>query len=184
VVMGVMSSAASVVLALLFAPAQSRMALASLRGQSPQLGDIFRFQRTGTFFFTSVAAAFIIGAAFLCFVVPGIIAALGLAFVAFFVVDGTEDLGIGAAIQSSWDRSRGHRLHLFGLVILVGIVDLILNALFHASRYLLPFKLALQLVETPIMTLGLGFIYTRITATVPVAPPALLPHEPTVIVSL
>jgi hypothetical protein len=172
-------------MSLLFAPAQSRMALASLRGQSPQLTDIFRFQRTGTFFFTSLLAGLMVVAAFFCFVVPGIIVALGLAFVAFFVVDGPEDLGVGAALGSSWTRSRGHRLHLFGLVLLVGILQVILSALLEASSYLWPLRMAWQLVDTPLMTLGLGFIYTRITATVPVPPPpALEPHEPTVIVTI
>jgi hypothetical protein len=186
---GVLSALASFVLMVLFAPAQTRMTLASLRGQPVQIGDIFRFQRSGTFLFAGMCVGLAVMGAFLLLIVPGIIVMLGLVFTAYFVVDGPEDRGAMAALEASWQKSRGHRLHFLGLAVLAWVVQLVVNLVAGSTVWLLPLNIALQLAEPSLMALGIGAVYLRINAAPAppaesFAPPALLPHEPSVIVSV
>jgi hypothetical protein len=167
----------TVVLSLLLAPARSRMALASLRGERVRIRDIFDFRRVGTLFVAGLLAALVTVGASLLLIVPGIIVALGLAFVSFFVVDGEEAPGVLEALDGSWKASRGHRLHFFGLVVLVGVAQAIVKGILSVSKWLQPLTIAVELVEGPLMTLGLGAVYLSIKPQPPVAPPIEAPVD-------
>src|SRR5262249_44696453 len=78
-----LSVVGALVVAILFAPALSRMALAAARGQQPRIADIFNFQRAGTYFVAALLSALAIFGGTLLLIVPGIIVAIGLSFASF-----------------------------------------------------------------------------------------------------
>lgn len=169
---GLLAFVATLVLAILFAPAMSRLALAAARDERPRLSAIFDFRRARTFVGAGFLAALAIFGATLLLIVPGIIVALGLAFVSFFVVDDAS-LGVTASLRASWNASRGHRLHLFGLVLIGLVANWFLETVFGLSAWLAPLQLAFTLVSTPLWTLVLAQVYLRIRPQPPAAVQAL-----------
>jgi hypothetical protein len=165
----------TIVLASLFAPALTCMALSALGHERPRIGDIFHFRRAGTFFLATLCMGLLVGLGFLCFLVPGFIALTGLALVPFFVVDGPRPLDFGEVLTASWEATRGQRLHIFGLMFLWWFVNLILQSLLELSPWLLPLQLGRLLIEAPISTLGLAALYLRLR-------PQSEPQEPNVFV--
>ena len=81
----------------------------------------------------------------------------------FFVVDGAANRGAVASIEASWAATRGHRLHLFGLALLAGVFNAVLQFVVGLTVLLAPLQLALPVVTTPLWTLALAVIYLRIT---------------------
>lgn len=156
-----LAGASSLVLWILFAPALSRIAVAAARDQRPRLADLFDFRRAGTFLGAGMLAAIAICGGTLLLIVPGIIAAIGLSLVSFFVVD-EPALGALDALNASWRATRGHRLHLFGLLLVGAMANAILQTILGLSLYLTPLLVALMLVSTPLWTLALALVYLRI----------------------
>lgn len=156
------------VLGIMFAPALSRMALAAARGESVRIGDVFDFRRAGTYFGAGLLTGLAVMAATLLLIVPGIIAALGLSMVSFFVVDDVR-LGATDSLEASWNATRGHRLHLLGLLLLAAVANWILQTVFGLTVWLVPLQLALMLAATPFSTLLLAHVYLRVRPRSPVA---------------
>jgi hypothetical protein len=117
-----------------------------------QIGDLWNPQPFWRFLGTQLLVGLIILAGFLLFVVPGIIAAIGLGFAPYLVVD--RGTGVIDALKQSWHITRGYkwRLLLFGLVLiglnLLGLLALVVGllvtvpitwlAVTHAYRMLAP----------------------------------------------
>jgi uncharacterized membrane protein len=77
---------------------------------------------------------------FLALIVPGVILAVGLAFVPFLVID--RGLGPIEAMKESWRLTRGHKMQLFLLVLaLIGITLLGLLALVVGVFVALPINM-------------------------------------------
>jgi hypothetical protein len=103
--------------------------LRAVRGTRPEVGDLFMpFQRC---YVSAVIAGLlteiIIAVGFILLIVPGIILAVRLSFVAFLVVD--EGRGPVEALSESWRRTSGYSWTILGaalLAILIVIVGLIL----------------------------------------------------------
>ncbi|MGZ3441424.1 MAG: hypothetical protein ACXVDD_18020 [Polyangia bacterium] len=148
----------TVVLGIMFAPALSRIALAAARGQHPRIRDVFDFRRAGTFFGAGLLSALAVMAGMVLLLVPGLIVAIALSFVSFYVVD-KPALGATDAIEASWRTTRGHRLRLFGLMLVGALANGILNAIFGSTIWLAPLQIALSLVVGPISTLALAQVY-------------------------
>ena len=161
IVVMLLAFVAAFVLLIMFAPALSRIALAAARDERPLIRDVFDFQRAGTFLRAGFLSSLAIAGAMLLLIVPGIIVALALLFVSFYVVD-KPGLGATDALAASWNVTRGHRLRLLGLVLVGGIAHVLLHALFATSVVFAPLQLALSLVVGPITTLALAQVFVRL----------------------
>jgi uncharacterized membrane protein len=157
-----LAGVSSLVLWILFSPALSRIAIAAARGERPRIADVFDFQRAGSYLGTGLLVGVYACIGTLLFIVPGIIVAIGLSLAAFFVVDGPHNVGTLGAIEASWTATRGHRLPMFGLACLAGVINWILQTVFGLSVWLMPLQIALMLVATPLWTLSLAIIYLRL----------------------
>lgn len=99
--------------------------LRTLRGQAPEVGDLFvPFSR---YYGASIGAALLAGIctaiSFVLLIVPGIIVSIRLSFVPFLVVD--EGYRPVAALKESWQRTRGYSWTLFGMALLSIVVSLV-----------------------------------------------------------
>jgi uncharacterized membrane protein len=106
-----------------------RVALEITRGVRPQVGDLFHAVGYGTFILASIL--FYIGAiiGFILLVIPGIIFVVVFGFYGFVIAERGEGVGVLESLQRSAEITRGHRWQLFGLgllLLLINIVGLIL----------------------------------------------------------
>lgn len=94
--------------------------LRAARAETPRVGDLFEAFRSAYWqsILTHVLFTALVGLGLVLLVVPGIIVATRLSFVAFLVVD--EHLDAPSAVRESWRRTRGHAGTIF-LVWLLGI---------------------------------------------------------------
>ncbi|MBX3216411.1 MAG: hypothetical protein KF850_30515 [Labilithrix sp.] len=100
------------------------------------------------------------------FLVPGVIVALGLSIAPFYVID--QNLGAVASLQASWGATRGHKGHLFALMLVeVGVILLGMAACCLGI-----------FAAVPVMLLARAIVYMRLsgTAPIPAAPPG--PYAP------
>jgi len=92
--------------------------LRTARGGRPEVGDLFAAFR-GDYWqavLASLLMSALIGIGTALLVVPGIIAAVRLAWVPYLVID--ERLDAVAAIRASWERTRGYGMTIFALWLL------------------------------------------------------------------
>ena len=100
---------------------------------SVQIGDLWNPKVFWRFLGAELLAGIIVFVGFLLLVVPGVIAALGLGFVPYVVID--RGAGPIDALKESWRITKGNkwRLLLFGLVLiglnLVGLLALVVGLL-------------------------------------------------------
>jgi len=98
-----------------------------------KLADLWNPQPFWRFLGTELLAAIIIFIGFLLLVVPGIIAAIGLGFAPYFVIDRAK--GPIEALKESWRITKGYKgqLFLFGLALiginLLGVLALVVGIL-------------------------------------------------------
>jgi hypothetical protein len=154
-----LAGSGTLLLAILFAPAQARIALAAARHQSPRIAQVFDFRRAGTLFCASLLGGLAALGGFFLLIVPGIIIATGLQLASFFVVD--SEAGALEALRESWRATRGHRAHLFGFMLLMGIASAVVQAMLGVAI----------IVTAPLQMLAMATIYERLR---PVPPPAAL----------
>lgn len=97
------------------------------------LGDLWNPQAFWRFLGAEILVAIIVFIGLLLFVVPGIIAALGLMFALYLVIDHRS--GPIEAIKQSWQLTKGHKGQLFLLSLalvglnILGLLALIVGAL-------------------------------------------------------
>jgi len=82
-----------------------------------------------------IAYAVILTVGFLAFVIPGFFLLVSLYFWNIFVI--VEDQNFIEAFKSSWNLTKGNRLELFGLGVLVVIAAMIFGAVFSLAGGLL-----------------------------------------------
>ena len=109
--------------------------LRAARGETPEVGDLFVPYRRA--FWPSIASSVLYGLCVLVgvvlLIVPGIIIAIRLGFYTFLVVD--EGYGPSAALQESWERTRGYGWTVLGVsllaipIVILGLVALIVGVI-------------------------------------------------------
>lgn len=128
----VIASLASAVLGILVTLGATTIALRAHDNiAAVQIADLWNPQPFWRFLGAQILAALIIVAGFILLVVPGIIAAVGLGFVPYAVID--RGAGPIEALKQSWHITTGHKwqLFLFGLVLLginvLGLLALVIG---------------------------------------------------------
>jgi uncharacterized membrane protein len=94
------------------------MYLRAIRNQKFEIGEMFDgFKKNYINIILANLLTFsIIGLGFVFLIVPGIILACRLAFVSYLVMD--KDMEPVAAVEKSWEMTRGHGWRLFGMGLL------------------------------------------------------------------
>lgn len=83
-------------------------------------------------------------------IIPGIIAALGLMFTKYLVID--RELGPIEAIRESWNITKGNRFRLLGLLVVVVVINIIGAAFFMVGL----------LVSIPVAMLMMVHVYREL----------------------
>jgi uncharacterized membrane protein len=127
------------------------------RGETPEIGKAFSTEYLGQFIVGSILYGIIVAVGLILCIIPGIIAAILLAFYGFFILDqgmsGTE------ALSASYNLVKDN----FGRVFLVLLVAFIINAI---GAFLCGIGL---LVTAPICWIIVGYAYRKLNNQ-PVAP--------------
>lgn len=98
---------------------------------SVKLGDLWNPQPFWRYLGATILTWLIVTVGFLLLIVPGVIAALGLYFASYFVID--RGAGPIDALKQSWHMTKGHKwqLFLFSLVLvglnLLGLLALVIG---------------------------------------------------------
>lgn len=106
----------------------TRMCLGTARTGTARFGDVFGAGgRYVPYLFASFLTTFAIVLGFVLLVVPGVILGLGLWMTGFYVID--RDMGAIAAMNASWEASKGQKVAFFVLGLAeLGVVILGLAA--------------------------------------------------------
>ena len=102
-----------------------RVSLDVTRGTKPEVGDLFKFDGYGPYIGASIlfAIGFYVGL-ILC-IVPGIIFAVAFGFYGFVIAERGEGVGVIDSLKQSADLTRGNRWQLFGLGIVLLLINLV-----------------------------------------------------------
>jgi uncharacterized membrane protein len=102
-----------------------RVSLDVTRGTKPEVGDLFKFDGYGPYIGASIlfALGFYVGL-ILC-IVPGIIFAVAFGFYGFVIAERGEGVGVIDSLKESADLTRGNRWQLFGLGIVLLLINLV-----------------------------------------------------------
>ncbi|MET0628521.1 MAG: hypothetical protein ABW033_08695 [Acidimicrobiia bacterium] len=102
-----------------------RVSLEITRGVKPEVGDLFKVQGYGPYLLASIlfAIGFYIGLILL--IVPGIIFACVFGFYGFVIAERGEGVGVMESLQRSADITRGHRWQLFGLGVVIFLINIV-----------------------------------------------------------
>ena len=160
---GVLTLAAIIVLFAMLGPASFRMVVAAVRGQKPQIADLFSrpFQRAGALIIASFLTGLVFIGGTILFIVPGIIAMLGLVMTQYFVIE-DDSIDPVDALKASWALMRGHKAHYFGVMIVIGIVSMVIGAILQITPLLAPVSLAFNLLSSLFGWLLVATLYARL----------------------
>jgi uncharacterized membrane protein len=102
-----------------------RASLAVTRGETPKIGMLFEPEGFGPYLLASIVflVGVFVGTA-LC-IVPGIIVSVMFMFYGYVISEHPESISPMDALRRSADLTRGHRWPLFGLVILLVLINLV-----------------------------------------------------------
>jgi uncharacterized membrane protein len=120
--------------------------------ETTELGDLWFPQPFWPYLLAYILTVIIIALGFVALIVPGIILAMGLAFVSFLVVD--KGLGPMQAIEGSWRITKGHKWQLFLLFLallginLLGVLALVVGVVVTAPITLVAFAHAYRTLSS------------------------------------
>ena len=100
-----------------------RVSLEITRGVRPEIGDLFKMEGYGPYLLASILFAIGFYVGLLLLIVPGIIFACVFGFYGFVIVERGDGVGVTESLQQSADLTRGHRGTIFG----IGVVLLLIN---------------------------------------------------------
>ena len=102
-----------------------RVALEITRGTRPEVGDVFKAEGYGPYIVASIVfgIGFFIG--LILFVIPGIIFAVVFGFYGFVAAEQGNAAVAMDTLKRSADITRGHRWQLFGLAIVLLLINLV-----------------------------------------------------------
>ena len=102
-----------------------RMALAITSGQPPNVSELTNTNAWGTYIAASIIFAIASGIGFLLCIIPGIIVYVFWGFYGFVIADRGEGVGVGEAFSRSVEITAGNRWQLFGLGILLILINFV-----------------------------------------------------------
>ncbi len=107
-----------------------RVSLEITRGVKPEVADLFRAQGYGPYLLASIlfGIGFYIGLILL--IVPGIIFACVFGFYGFVIAERGDGVGVTESLQRSADITRGYRWQLFGLGVVLLLINIVGALLF------------------------------------------------------
>ena len=102
-----------------------RVALEITRGVKPEVGDLFKASGYGVYILATIL--FYIGAVigFILLIVPGIIFVATFGFYGFVIAERGDGVGVTESLKRSAEVTRGHRWHLFGLAIVLFLINIV-----------------------------------------------------------
>lgn len=102
-----------------------RVALEVTNGVKPEVGDVFKAQGYGPFIVASIL--FYLGTVIglILFIIPGIIFVATFGFYGFVIAQRGDDVGVMESLQRSHEITRGHRWQLFGMAIVLFLVNIV-----------------------------------------------------------
>jgi uncharacterized membrane protein len=102
-----------------------RVALEITNGVKPEIGDVFKAQGYWPFILASIL--FFIGTVIglILLVVPGLIFVATFGFYGFVIAQRGDGVGVLESLQRSHEVTRGHRWHLFGMAIVLVLVNIV-----------------------------------------------------------
>jgi len=102
-----------------------RVALGITDGVKPDLADVFKAEGYGIFLLASIL--FYLGTLIGLFllIVPGIIFIATFGFYGFVVAERGDSVGVFESLQRSAELTRGHRWTLFGMAIVLFLVNIV-----------------------------------------------------------
>jgi hypothetical protein len=107
-----------------------RVALEITRGVQPEIGDLFKSEGYAPYFVASILFGIGVFVGLLLFVVPGIIFAVVFGFYGFVAAERGNDVLALETLQRAAEISRGHRWQLFGLAIVLFLINVLGALLF------------------------------------------------------
>jgi uncharacterized membrane protein len=116
---------AALFLSLLISLGWIRVSLEVTRGVQPTLGDLFRFEGYGPYVGAAILFALGFYVGLILFVVPGLIFAVTFGFFGFVIAERGDDIGVIESLRASADLTRGNRWPLFGLGIVLFLINLV-----------------------------------------------------------
>jgi len=118
-------SVVSWIVGLLLSLGLIRASLAVTRGEKPEIGMLFQGHNFGVYVVASIL--FGIGATIglILLVVPGIIFLIAFQFYGYVISEAPEGIGAGDALRRAADITRGHRWELFGLGVVLFLINVV-----------------------------------------------------------
>lgn len=92
-------------------------------GQKPDFKDLYYITKLFNFILASIIRGFIVLIGFLLFIIPGIIFSIKLQFTDYLIVD--KKMDAVDAIKTSWEITKGVKLNLFLLGLLLGLINIL-----------------------------------------------------------
>lgn len=130
----------------------ARFALTVARGRKPEFGEVFAGGSTlGPMFVGQLLLTIGSGIGALFCLVPGVIIALACQFYALFIVD--KQLSGVDALKASWEVTKGHRVNLLVLAIIMFLVS-VLGMLACCFGFFL--------IAAPMQMLVQAYVYQRL----------------------
>ena len=102
-----------------------RVALGITNGVKPELADVFKAEGYGIFLLASIL--FYIGTVIglILLIIPGIIFIATFGFYGFVIVERGDGVAVLESLQRSAELTRGHRWTLFGMAIVLFLVNIV-----------------------------------------------------------
>ena len=156
-IMGPISAAVGVLSQAYFLGGIARFALTVARGRKPEFGEVFAGGSTfGAMFVGQLLLTLALAVGFILCIVPGVILALALQFYALFIVD--KQLSGVDALKASWEITKGHRVNLLVLgLVMFGV------ALLGAAACCFGFLL----IAAPMQILVQAYVYMKLHSEEP-----------------
>ena len=102
-----------------------RVALEITRGVQPEIGDLFKTEGYGPYIVASIVFGIGVFIGLLLFIIPGIIFAVVFGFYGFVAAERGNSVPAMETLQRAAEISRGHRWPLFGLAIVLFLINVL-----------------------------------------------------------
>lgn len=102
-----------------------RVALGITNGVKPELADVFKAQGYGVFLLASILFYIGVVIGLILLIIPGIIFIATFGFYGFVIAERGEGVAVLESLQRSAELTRGHRWTLFGMAIVLFLVNIV-----------------------------------------------------------
>ena len=102
-----------------------RVALGITNGVKPELADVFKAEGYGVFLLASILFYIGVVIGLILLIIPGIIVIATFGFYGFVIAERGEGVAVLESLQRSAELTRGHRWTLFGMAIVLFLVNIV-----------------------------------------------------------